>query len=385
MADVATELFDFIRRAFLKSRFGLGTYLSTRIRHGVFEGEMRSFLERLDLILSTSQGTYVPDTHWHRHYHVDHGSRDLLNKALKTFSYDTDHLINNFKDSVIQIRVDNNDTNGGMFCYDQPTEVISRQLMHLEAESANVQEFCQKVMEWLWQITEQCLETIRDRVQNELRPSFISNIDSLESCVERINTHDSLRADMLTAINNAREELNSRLVKVEKWFYRQEAKMEDFRLSDHAKMAFDTTDKYATEVIVSMNVDIPPIEPQFKAQYSASMFDLLLIFFSNIFKYSFEEYKRPVIFQVTFEEGDIMHIHMENKLRASVNEEEENRKFSCLINEEAMIQKEHGSGLAKAMNIVKYDFGNPENTYTIVAREGKCYTDVFIHLTNMVK
>jgi hypothetical protein len=363
----------------------LGTYLSTRIRHGVFEGEMRSFLERLDLILSTNQGSYVPETHWHHHYHMDHGSRDLLNKALKAFSYDTDHLISNFKDNVIQIRVDNNDTNRGLFCYDQPTEVISRQLMMLEYESANVQEFCQKVMEWLWQITERCLETIRDRVQNELRPSFTSNIDSLESCIERINTHDRLRVDMLTAINNAREELNSRLVKVEKWFYRQEAKMEDFRLSDHAKMAFDTTDKYATEVIVNMNVDIPLVEPQFKAQYSASMFDLLLIFFSNIFKYSFEEYKRPVIFQVTFEEDDMMHIHMGNRLRAGVNEEEENRKFNRLINEEAMIQKEHGSGLAKAMNIIKYDFGNPENTYTIVAREGKCYTDIFIHLTNMVK
>lgn len=385
VADVATELFDFIRRAFLKSRFGLGTYLSTRIRHGVFEGEMRSFLERLDLILSTDQGTYVTETHWHHHYHVDHASRNLLNNALKNFSYDTDHLINSFKDSVIQIRVDNNDSNGGLFCYDQPAEVISQKLMSLEDESANAQEFCQKVMEWLWQITEQCLETIRERVQNELRPSFTKNIDYLESCVERINTHDSLRADLLTAINNAREELNSRLVKVEKWFYRQEAKMEDFKLSDHAKMAFDTTDKYATDVNVNMDVSMPNPEPLFKAQYSASMFDLLLIFFSNIFKYSFEEFKRPVNLGVSIEDGDIMHIHMENKLRAGVNEEEENRKFDRLINEEAMIQKEHGSGLAKAMNIVKYDFGNPDNTYTIVAREGKCYTDVFIHLTNMVK
>ena len=384
VADVATELFDFIRRAFLKSRFGLGTYLSTRIRHGVFEGEMRSFLERLDLILGTERGAYVPETHWHHHYRVDHNTRNLLNVALKNLSYETDHLIANFKDSVIQIRVDNNDTNGGLFCYEQPSEVISSRLMQLESESSNAQDFCHKVMEWLWQITEQCLENIRDRVQNDLRPSFTRNIDYLESCVEKINTHDSLRADLLTAINNAREELNSCLVKVERWFYRQEAKMEDFRLSDHTKMAFDTTDKYATEVHVNMNVQIPPTEPLFKAQYSASMFDLLLIFFSNIFKYSFEEYNRPVTFKVTIEEGAIMHLYMENKLRAGTNEEKQNEEFQRLINEESMIQKEHGSGLAKAMNIVKYDFGNSENTYTIVARDGRCYTDVYIHLSNIV-
>lgn len=222
-------------------------------------------------------------------------------------------------------------------------------------------------------------------MQNDLRPSFTRNIDYLESCAEKINTHDSLRADLLTAVNKAREELNSCLVKVEKWFYRQEAKMEDFRLSDHTKMAFDTTDKYATEVRVNMNVQMPQTEPLFKAQYSASMFDLLLIFFSNIFKYSLEEYERPVIFRATIEDGDIMHLYMENRLRAGINEEKQNADFQRLINEEAMIQKEHGSGLAKAMNIVKYDFGNPDNTYTIVARDGKCYTDVFIHLTNMVK
>ena len=78
-------------------------------------------------------------------------------------------------------------------------------------------------------------------------------------------------------------------------------------------------------------------------------------------------------------------MHIENKLRVGVDEDEQNKIFQRLINEEAMIQKESGSGLAKAMNIIKYDFGNPDNTYTIVANEGKCVTDVFIRLINMTK
>ena len=385
VADVAAEIYDFIRHAFLKSRFGLGTYLSTRIRHGVFDGEMRTFLERRELILSTDQGAYVTETHWHHQYQVDRTANDLLNSALKKFSHDTDHLISSFKDNVIQIREKDSDTNGGLFCYEQPIETVSERLMQFEAQSTNAQEFCRKVMDWLWEITEQCLETIRDRVQNELRPTFTNNIKYLESCVEQINTHDALREDLLTAINKAREELNSSLVKVEKWFYRREAKFEDFKLSDHAHMAFDTADKYISGVRVNMTVDMPGVEPVFKSQYSASMFDLLTIYFNNIFKYSFEEYERPVTFRVTLEQEDLMHMYLENKLKKDTDEEQLNQKFQSLINEEAMIQKEHGSGLAKAMNIIKYDFGNPDNYYTIVAREGKCLTDVFIHLTNMVK
>ena len=80
-----------------------------------------------------------------------------------------------------------------------------------------------------------------------------------------------------------------------------------------------------------------------------------------------------------------MHMHIENKLRDGINEEDQNKVFRRLVNEEIMIQKESGSGLAKAMNIIKYDFGNPENSYSIKAGNGKCLTDVYIRLTNMIK
>ena len=384
VADVAFELFSIIRKAFLKSRFGLGTYLSTRIRHGVFEGEMRSFLERLDLILSTDSGNYVFNSHWPSEYHLDRYSCDVLNRALSQFSHDTDMLISTFKDGVIQIRVDNSDTNGGLFCYDQPIEVISERFKQFVAETDNVQDFCQIVINWLWEITEQCLETVRNRVQTDLRPSFIDNIEKLERNIEQIQQHTTFHADMHTAINKAREELAARIAKVEKWFYRQEAKLEDFRLSDHVKMAFDTVGKYSPDVLMRLDFSIPQTEPTFSYQYSASMFDLLVIFFSNMFKYSFEERERPILFNVVIAPDDVMHIHLENKLRAGTDEEALNNDFQERIEDEQMLQKERGSGLVKAMNIIRYDFGDQSNTYTIVASEGKCITDIFIHFTEMI-
>lgn len=382
VADVAMELFSVIRRAFLKSRFGLSTYLSTRIRHGVFEGEMRSFLARLDLILSLDQGNYVADTHWHR-YRLDPASRDQLSESLRRFSRATDALILNFKDSVIQIRVDNKDSNGGLFCYEQPSEVVSRQLVKFESESANSQEFCHKVMDWLWQITEECLETVRGKVQSDLKPSFTNNILLLERGFEKIQSHTTLQADLQTAINQAREELTARIAKVENWFYRQEAKLEDFRLTDHIKMAFDTICKYSPDVPIELECKMPKQEPLFKAEFSASMFDLLSIFFSNIFKYSLEEQQRHMLLEVETDADGMMHMHLENKLRAGIDEQKQNEDFQSRISNEKLIQKEGGSGLAKAMNIIRYDFGDATNTYTIVAHEGMCLTDIHIHLANM--
>jgi hypothetical protein len=79
-----------------------------------------------------------------------------------------------------------------------------------------------------------------------------------------------------------------------------------------------------------------------------------------------------------------MHLHIENNLPEETDEDALNTDFQSRLSNEKLIQKEGGSGLAKAMNIVKYDFGNQDNTYTIKASGGKCVTDVYIHLANMV-
>ena len=385
VADVATELFNTIRHAFLKSRFGLGTYLSTRIRHGVFEGEMRSFLQRLELILSMDCGEYVAaGPRWHNRYHLDSRALGVLNSALKQFSRATDDLILKFKDGVIQIRVNNEDSKGGLFCYEQPTDVIRAKLMEIEADSKDASDFCHKVMAWLWEITGQCLENVREMVQEELKPSYTQNITELENKIEQLDSHATLQADLHTAINKAREELTTRLAKVEKWFYRQEAKPENFRIADHINMALDTIQKYSPDVHVKPDGSCSIQETVFHADYSASMFDLLTIFLSNVFKYSRVEMERPLLFDVLQEEGDMMHMHIENNLPEDTDEVALNKDIQSRISNEKLIQKEGGSGLAKAMNIVKYDFGDIRNDYTIIAKDGKCITDVYIHLSNMV-
>ena len=149
-------------------------------------------------------------------------------------------------------------------------------------------------------------------------------------------------------------------------------------------MALDTIQNYSPDVNMKTSVNAPIHCPLLHADYSASMFYLLTIFLSNAFKYSRVEMERPLFFDVVLEECGIMHLHIENTLPEDVEEDILNRDFQSRLSNENLIQKEGGSGLAKAMNIVKYDFGNENNTYTIVAQKGKCIMDVYINLTNMV-
>ncbi len=54
------------------------------------------------------------------------------------------------------------------------------------------------------------------------------------------------------------------------------------------------------------------------------------------------------------------------------------------MNDVAKLQQEGGSGLVKAMTIVKYDFGNTNNTFTIRATDGKCIVGILFNIKDML-
>lgn len=382
-SEAANQLFDVIRRAFLKSRFGLGTYLSTRIRHGVFEGELRTGLARLDLVYHTSGSSYVPSNYWKSEFSLDETTNTQLNKCIERFSQQIDSLIAGFKDGVIQIHVDDNDTVKGCFDYAIPSEKVTERFLQLETKTNDANEFCQQVIGYLWEITEQRLATIRQKVHEELRPQIFQYLEQLETAVNAFSSFRELHKELTSKINNAREDLTNKLTKVENWFYRQETKFENFALDDYIRMAFESVGKYMPNVNSRMAITPPRTILQIRSEYSASMFDLLSIFFSNMLQYSRVERERTFIIHTDIVEGNYQLIHMENLLPEDTDEDALNRLFKERLGDECCLQKEGGSGLVKAMNIVKYDFGDKSNTFTIEARDGKCVIDILFNLNDM--
>lgn len=383
IAEVAIQLFDIIRYAFLKSRFGLGTYISTRIRHGIFEGELRSGLERLNLILNTENNSYVVTDYWRKEYSLDLKYNEILAKYLSKFSMEVDTLISSFKESVIQIKLKEEDL--GEFNYIISTDEICSRLLDIESKTQSVDEFSLQVMAYLWEITEKKLEIIRDKIKNDLKPKFFEHLQHLESNIESLSEQNHLHRDLCEAIKNAREELTAKLVKVENWFYRQETKFEDFVLSDYIKMVLESTAKYVPDIDWELQGDLTSAQILIRSEFSASMFDLLSIIFSNMLEYSRKEPLHQFILHTAVIDNDIMHFHFENELPENANEDELNQLFEEKEQAINLLQKEGGSGLVKAMNIIKYDFNNIQNSFKIEATAGKCFIDILFNLKNMIK
>lgn len=382
--EVALQIFNVIRYAFLKSRFGLGTYLSTRIRHGVFEGELRSDLERLNLILNLSGKQYVQSEYWSSVYSLDSKINNYLYKAQSLFSNNIDNLIASFKDTVIQIHVDEEDDIKGEFDYTIDKKVLCERLLDIEAKTSDKNAFCKGVIDFLWEITESRLEVIRNRIVDDLKPAIFNHLQTLELSIDSIEGHDTLSADLKTAVNNARADLTSKLTKVEKWFHRQETKFEDFDIDSHIRMTMEQAARYYPDKQGYLNINIAPLPSQIRAEYSSSFFDLFFIFLTNMLRYGKCSKDRVFTINAKMINTDFMEISLINELPQNIDENELNRTFEAKMNDIERLQQEGGSGLVKAMTIVKYDFGNTKNTFSITAKEGKCIVEILFNIKDML-
>lgn len=372
--QVAYSLYDAVRDKFLFSKFGLGTYLSTRIRHGVLEGELRSDFVVHNLVLNKENEKYVNNEHWRRTYGLDQKTNGELYQILSDFSEQVDNLINVFKSEVLQIKVE--ECQKGFFNYCIDPETLSLDALKIGITAKNSDEFCQLIMKHLWQITERNLQNIRHYIKTELSNTFHTLLGELMTKLS-VTTFDHIHHDISTSINDARTSINQKLLKIEGWFHIQESKFEDFKLDELIKIVWESTSKFypkiphECEFTISANKTI-------KAAYGIHFVDILRIFLTNMFKYS-PSYSG---FQIKANiDNEILTFTFENEI--DQDEKTLVEKFEQIMNSQGKLLLEGGSGLVKAQKIVKYDLGDVDNSVKIKVENEKCIASVEINLQNL--
>lgn len=375
--DVACQIFDIIRDKFLKSKFGLKTYLSTRIRHGVLEGEIRSGFDRLNLVLSTEHDSYVPTIYWKKNYGLDTKDQQELMKILEVFSRGINHLVAHFKEEVLQIKV--HEEEKGMFDYRISEDDMCYAVVRADGMAKNYDEFCLYVMQHLLQITEKSLIKIRQEINGPFTNSFKLLIDQLENDIERFE-HTHFYKDLKSAVNHARADINGKLAKINNWFHLQDAKFDDFSLSRQMEIVWNVTSKMYPNIHHKVNWNFDKIDIMIKSSYYIHISDMLTIFYNNMFSYSKQVYCRIFVIETRIVDNMIQ-IHLENDIKEP--EDMLNIKFKEMLSSYSRLQLEGMSGLVKVKKIIKYDLGYEMNEVQIKAEKGKCFMDVFINLTDL--
>jgi hypothetical protein len=379
--QVAYALYDTIRDRFLFSKFGLGTYLSTRIRHGVLEGELRSDFVTHNLILNKSNDKYVENPYWLQTYGLDRTTNEELNRMLADFSERIDALISNFKSEVLQIKTSKTDK--GFFDYYIDSETLSLEALKIAWRSKNSQDFCQLVIKNLWEITERNLSNIRNYIKCELAEKFHNLFDELMTKVSALKS-EHFHNDIITCISDVRASFSQKLLKINGWFHIQESKFEDFNLQDLINIVWESTRKFYPKVNLECQLNIQGANLTIKALYGIHFSDILRIFLTNMFKYSSNNsYSNVINSQIrTTISDNTLFLTFENDINQ--NGDELNQKFKSLMDSQGRLQIEGGSGLVKAQKIVQYDLDDVNNYVNIKAEDQKCIAVVKINLQNLV-
>lgn len=377
--DISTQIFNLICQKYLFSKFGLKTYLSTRIRHGVLEGEIRSVFDSLHLMLTTQDNRFTPITYWRVTYNLSLAEQDLLMQKLAFFSAQLGQIIDNFKSEVVQIKTKPEDC--GMFDYILPDEKKSYAVNLAQDKTDNYDDFCASILLFLDQVTEQSLVKIREYIHNTLQDKFIQLIGKLESEVECFSMSHFYPA-LKQVISQSRENIQGCLVKIEKWFSLQTGVYDDFNLKDQIELVWKVTERQYPNINYSLTPDIDDADCILDASHYLDIADMLTIFYNNMFGHSKVEDTRQFVITAKRIEDDIK-LHFENF--TNENDAVLNKAFETLLKSDNRYQLEGRSGLAKVMKIVRYDLLGSDDDFSIVAENGVCKVDVRMKLDRLMK
>ena len=379
LKEISLQLFNSICKPYLKSKFGIGAYLSARIRHGVIDGQLLPGFQERELSLISSGNNYIPSIYWREHFPLTKDDLAILNRAQTIFSKGLNELILKYKMDVLQIRT--KDDEKGMFDYRMTDEEICYYVRNAYGNGCEFEEFCHNLLLLLNNKTNESLEKIKIDIRERLKPEILGLVDSLLE-----NTLDITCGSFNTAfrerVEDAKRDVKTRLDKMEHWFNIIDySKLEDTSLFNHILVLWNVATSMSSpriNCILEKQKNADELKRiVIKGEYSIHIRDIFWIFFTNMIKHSKVEPNRCFSIEHNIN-GDLITIQMVNNFEG--DEEEVNRKFEALLSSTDRLQKEGGSGLVKARKIVKFDLKCDKNEVYIRAKEGKCIATIIINL-----
>ena len=336
LRNVLNEILDFFLS---NNEYGLDTYLSTRIRHGTLQGQLRSPFQKNNLITtrkSDKSDEYIANDIMLKRIN---GNAKSINKIFSDFSYKIDSLIEDVKKNWMQIKINGKNPHG-MFDFDDLDLSFEELYSNVSSESSPKIIF-ELIIQHLWDETEKSLERIRERLKKELCDQFIELLTKLQE--DLANEQTGHNTFVNRKISECKTDVQLSIDEVSSWFERVDP-------SDDMKV----TSFELLELCKRIRVNISP---------EFSNVDILLILIDNSIKHSsleLEELNVEMYIENT-ENGNIkitVSNNFNNNILNEINESIEvikNKLSSSKKQSSELVKVEGGSGYLKIYKVIKYD------------------------------
>ncbi|MBS3993791.1 MAG: hypothetical protein KGZ87_08745 [Bacteroidetes bacterium] len=348
---------------------GLDGELSTRIRHGEFENQIRRVFDKYHLISKKDDtGLYTSQIFWDEllNSNLDENSKDQIHQILKEFSKKIDLMIQFLVTEYIQVKSENYPNKKHAFFNYHFTENYFK-LIYEESRRTNYSydTFVENIFSILKVLTESNLQNVSDYLTNTLRKEIDALLDKLGDKIYSISNN---LVEINQNIVDAKVEFQNEILDISKWFVIADSTIEStMDVKTIIECAFESSN------IQHPNTTIQPIinadENLFIRNYKHFIF-ILLNLIENIRIHSkLPNEKLEVFVEVLYDQDNLIFSVRNNFDITSINPLVLNNTFEKIKEnwknevDQEYVNKERGSGYEKIKKILLYDIKSRKNSF----------------------
>ena len=362
LRNVLNEILDFFLS---NNEYGLDTYLSTRIRHGTLQGQLRSPFQKNNLVTtrkSDKSDEYIANDIMLKRIN---GNNKSINKIFSDFSDKIDSIIEDVKKNWMQIKI-NGKNPQGMFDFDNLDFSFEELYTNVSPEK-NPKIIFELIIQHLWDETEKSLERIRERLKKELCDQFIELLTKLQDDLANEQTGDNTFVNR--KISECKTDVQLSIDEVSSWFERvdpsDDTKVTSFELLELCKrIRVNISPEFGNVNFISSGDEQIMLSGRELPYYV----DILLILIDNSIKHSLLELEElNVEMHIENTENGNIKITVSNNFNNDIlNKIEDsivdikNKLSSSEKQSSELVKVEGGSGYLKVYKVIKYDLqANP--------------------------
>ncbi len=341
----------------LNPAYGLDTHVSTTIRHGSFEGNLRSPLAYENLLVKFSNNEAIANSGLiSRLSGLSESGKSEVIKSLGKFTQKFEYLIQSYLKEKLHIQTP--DKKNGMFIFEASPEK-NRALFESITPSTIYEIMVDYCIDHCWELTAQSLNSIRvDLVENAssyMDSAFRQLVDS----IEKTASHDDI-VHLLDSVARAKTEFQAALYDIADWFQKPtDLVREPFELDS----ALDVALQQIRNCYLTTNVNYT-LNKEFSLNLDGMMLDglceiLFILLQNSIIHSGFENQDIDLVISFSYVD-DCLNIVISNELGASVDITERRNTAGEAVKQyqqDTALKKariEGGSGLSKIWRIAEY-------------------------------
>ena len=356
------HLFTKIVIKFLFDDDGLDSYLSTRIRHGTLQGQIRSAFSNNNLItekISDTSNIYAPNEYIKK---IVEPNYDKISSILNDFSESVDDEITRIKQEILQIKYGERGIDSGIFNLSESFYDIEDEVYNKVKVLNDQKQIYDKIVEYIWKKIDIKVLMLQKMIKSDITKIFIDKLTNLEHRLDRSGLELSI---IRNNIASCKTDIQNSLEEIAGWFERSQ-------ISDDTVVHSEDLISVSKNIISKINSDFEKItfKLELNKDYKISSrelpfyIDILLILFNNAMKHSSVKSDDLVINASISEHEDGATIKFSNNylsekgdlIRKSIETLRQNLDKISSSDNIPMLTKEGGSGYHKLFKIIKYNF-----------------------------